>query len=198
MATKNGLIKKTDLTAFSNPRKGGIIGITIEKDDALIGVKMTDSTKEIFLATAEGKAIRFPEEQVRDMGRAAKGVRGMKLGKKDVLISMGTVEKGATCLTVTENGFGKRTDFSEYRVQSRGGKGIINIKTTKKNGLVVGAKAVTDKDELMLITAKGMIVRCAIKGIRTSGRSTQGVRVMKLEAKDRIASIARVVAEEEE
>ena len=132
------------------------------------------------------------------MGRGAKGVRGIRLGKKDVLITMEVVEKEATLLTVTEGGFGKRTDFSEYRVQSRGGKGIINIKTTKKNGLVTGAKSVTDKDEFMLITEKGMIVRCAIKDIRATGRSTQGVRLMKLEDKDKIASIARVIAEVEE
>ncbi|MDD5449891.1 MAG: DNA gyrase subunit A, partial [Candidatus Omnitrophica bacterium] len=182
MATKNGLIKKTELSAFSNPRKGGIIGITLEKDDELIGVQLTDGDKELILATKEGKAIRFREKQVRDMGRGAKGVFGIRLAKKDILIAMAVVEKDATLLTVTENGFGKRTDFSEYRVQSRGGKGIINIKANKKNGLVAGLKSVTDKDELMLITEKGMIVRCAIKDIRATGRSTQGVRLMKLEA----------------
>lgn len=198
MATKMGLIKKTELAAFSNPRKGGIIGITIEKDDELIGVKLTDGQKELTLATKEGKAIRFPEDHVRDMGRGAKGVRGIRLGKKDVLIAMEVVEKDATLLTVTDNGFGKRTDFSEYRVQSRGGKGIINIKAGKKNGLAVGVKSVTDKDELMLITEHGMIVRCAVKDIRTTGRSTQGVRLMKLEDKDNVASVAKVVPEEEE
>jgi DNA gyrase subunit A len=198
MATKMGLIKKTELTAFSNPRKGGIIGITIEKDDELIGVKLTDGHKELVLATKEGKAIRFPEDHVRDMGRGAKGVRGIRLGKKDILIAMEVVEKAATLLTVTDNGFGKRTDFSEYRVQSRGGKGIINIKAGKKNGLAVGVKSVTDKDELMLITEKGMIVRCPVKDIRTTGRSTQGVRLMKLEDKDNVASVARVIPEEEE
>ena len=198
MATKMGLIKKTELTAFSNPRKGGIIGITIEKDDELIGVKLTDGQKELTLATKEGKAIRFPEDHVRDMGRGAKGVRGIRLGKKDVLIAMEVVEKDATLLTVTNNGFGKRTDFSEYRVQSRGGKGIINIKAGKKNGLAVGVKSVTDKDELMLITGQGMIVRCAVKDIRTTGRSTQGVRLMKLESKDEVASVAKVVPEEAE
>jgi DNA gyrase subunit A len=198
MATKMGVIKKTAITAFANPRKGGIIGITLEKDDELIGVQLTDGHKELFLATKEGKAIRFPEEHVRDMGRGAKGVRGIRLGKKDILMAMEVVEKDATLLTVTENGFGKRTDFSEYRVQSRGGKGIINIKANKKNGLAVGVKNVTDKDELMLITEKGMIVRCAIKDIRTTGRSTQGVRLMKFDSKDRVSSIARVIPEEEE
>ena len=198
MATKMGQIKKTALTAFSNPRKGGIMGITIEKDDELIGVKLTDGQKELTLATMEGKAIRFPEDHVRDMGRGAKGVRGIRLGKKDVLIAMEVVEKDATLLTVTDNGFGKRTDFSEYRVQSRGGKGIINIKAGKKNGLAVGVKSVTDKDELMLITGQGMIVRCAVKDIRTTGRSTQGVRLMKLEDKDKVVSVAKVIPEEEE
>lgn len=197
MATKAGVIKKTELSAFANPRKGGIIGITLEKDDELIGVELTDGHKELLLATKEGKAIRFPEDHVRDMGRAAKGVRGIRLGKKDVLMAMEVVEKDATLLTVTENGFGKRTDFSEYRVQSRGGKGIINIKASKKNGLVVGVKSVTDKDEFMLMTEKGMIVRCAIKDIRATGRSTQGVRLIKIEDKDKVASIARVIAEEE-
>jgi DNA gyrase subunit A len=198
MATRQGVIKKTALTAFANPRKGGIIGITLEKDDELIGVELTDGHKELLLATMEGKAIRFPEDHVRDMGRGAKGVRGIRLGKKDILMAMEVVEKEATLLTVTDNGFGKRTDFSEYRVQSRGGKGIINIKANKKNGLVIGVKSADDKDEFMVITEQGMIVRCAIKDIRTTGRSTQGVRLIKLDAKDKVASIARVIAEEEE
>ncbi|NQU73589.1 MAG: DNA gyrase subunit A [Candidatus Omnitrophica bacterium] len=197
MTTKSGLIKKTELSAFSNPRKGGIIALTLTEDDELIGVKLTDGHKELFLATRDGKAIRFSEDDVRDMGRAAKGVHGIRVGKKDVVIAVEVVEKDATLLTVTENGFGKRTDFSEYRQQSRGGKGIINIKTTKNNGQVVGAKSVTDKDEFMLITEKGMIVRCAIKDIRATGRSTQGVRLMKLGSADKIATVARVVAEEE-
>lgn len=197
MTTKSGLIKKTGLSAFSNPRKGGIIALTLEKDDELIGVKLTDGHKELFLATRDGKAIRFSEDDVRDMGRAAKGVHGIRVGKKDVVIAVEVVEKNATLLTVTENGFGKRTDFSEYRQQSRGGKGIINIKTTKNNGQAVGVKSVTDQDEFMLISEKGMIVRCAIKSIRATGRSTQGVRIMKLGPADKVATIARVVAEEE-
>jgi len=198
MVTRKALIKKTELSAFANPRKGGIIGITIEKDDELIGVKLTDGKKELLMATREGKAIRFPEEQVRGMGRAAKGVIGMRIGKKDNIVGMEVVEKEATILTVTEHGFGKRTDFSEYRVQSRGGKGIINIKANKNNGLAVGINSVTDNDELMLITQKGMIVRCAVKDIRTTGRSTQGVRLMKLESSDKVSSVARVIPEEEE
>ncbi|MCX5667565.1 MAG: DNA gyrase subunit A, partial [Candidatus Omnitrophica bacterium] len=197
MATKNGTIKKTALTAYSNPRKGGIIGITLEKDDELIGVQRVDGNAELLLATREGKAIRFKESQVRDMGRGAKGVRGIKLGKKDSLIAMAIAKQEQTILTVTQEGFGKRTPFKEYRLQSRGGKGIINIKVTGKNGEAVGIKTVSDKDELMLITEKGMIVRSPVKDIRSTGRSTQGVRLMKLDKGDKIASIAKIIPEDE-
>ncbi len=197
MATKNGLIKKTDLAAYSHPRKGGIIGITLEKDDELITVGRTDGNTELLLATREGKAIHFKESQVRDMGRGAKGVRGIKLGKKDALIAMEVANQDQTVLTVTQEGFGKRTSFKEYRLQSRGGKGIINIKVTGKNGEAVGMNAVSDKDELMLITEKGMIVRSPVKDIRATGRSTQGVRLMKLDKGDKIASIAKIVPEDE-
>ncbi len=197
MATKDGVIKKTSLEAFSHPRKGGIIGITLEKDDELIGVEMTDGTREIFLATREGKAIRFSEEQVRDMGRGAKGVHGIRLGKKDKVIAMQVVKKDATLLTVASLGFGKRTPVEEYRLQSRGGKGIINIKVTAKNGEVVGLKTVSDKDELMIISEAGMIVRCAIKDIRETGRAVQGVRLIRLDTKDKVSCVAHIVVEEE-
>ena len=197
MTTKNGLIKKTTLTAYSNPRKGGIIGIGLEKDDVLIGVKMTSGNDEMLLATKEGKAIRFREAQVRDMGRAAKGVRGISLGKKDECIAMEVVKPDEMVLTVTGQGFGKRTLFKEYRLQSRGGKGIINIKVTGKNGEAVGLTTVSDKDEIILMTAKGMIVRCPIKDIRTTGRSTQGVRLMRLDAGDKVVSVAKIVPEDE-
>lgn len=197
MATRSGTIKKTALTAYSNPRKGGIIGITLEKDDELIGVQRTDGNAELLLATREGKAIRFKESQVRDMGRGAKGVRGVNLGKKDSLIAMAIAKQDQTILTVTQEGFGKRTPVKEYRLQSRGGKGIINIKVTGKNGEAVGMKTVSDKDELMLITEKGMIVRSPVKDIRSTGRSTQGVRLMKLDKGDKIASVAKIVPEDE-
>lgn len=197
MATRNGTIKKTELAAYSNPRRGGIIGIGLEKDDELIGVELTAGHDEILLATKEGKAVRFKETDVRDMGRSAKGVRGIKLGKKDACIAMEIVKPDATVLTVTGEGFGKRTSFKEYRLQSRGGKGIINIKVTGKNGEAVGMKTVTDRDEIMLITEKGMIVRSPIKDIRVTGRSTQGVRLMRLEAGDKIASVAKIVPEDE-
>jgi DNA gyrase subunit A len=198
MCTKNGTIKKTALTAYSNPRKGGIIGMGLEKDDELIEVERTTGDDEILLATREGKAIRFKETQVREMGRAAKGVRGINLGKKDSCIAMEIVKADQTVLTVTGQGFGKRTEFKEYRLQSRGGKGIINIKVTGKNGEAVGLKTVSDKDEIMLMTEKGMVVRSPIKDIRTTGRSTQGVRLMKLEASDKVASIAKIVPEDED
>jgi len=197
MATKNGLIKKTDLTAYSHPRKGGIIGIGLEDKDELIAVEMTDGHEEILLATREGKAIRFKESQVRDMGRSAKGVKGVTLGKKDICIAMQVVKGDQTVLTVTRQGFGKRTPFKEYRLQSRGGKGIINIKVTEKNGEAIDMKTVTDRDELMLITEKGMIVRSPVKDVRATGRSTQGVRLMRVEHDDKIASIAKIVPDEE-
>jgi DNA gyrase subunit A len=197
MATRQGLIKKTQLSAFSNPRKGGIIACTLEEGDELIGVVLTDGHQEILLGTQQGKAIRFPEWQVRDMGRAAKGVKGISLNKKDIVIDMEIVKKDASILTIASLGFGKRTELKQYRTQSRGGKGIINVKVTKKNGEVVGLTTVTDKDELMLITEGGIIVRTSVKDIRTTGRSTQGVRIIKLEAKDKVAGMARVVIEEE-
>ncbi|MCX5692224.1 MAG: DNA gyrase subunit A [Candidatus Omnitrophica bacterium] len=198
MATKNGLIKKTDLMAYSNPRKGGIIGITLEKDDELIEVELTDGHQEMLLATYLGKAIRFPEKQVRDMGRGAKGVKGIRLGKKDRVIAMQIAKKDSTVLTATSEGFAKRTAIDQYRKQSRGGKGIINVKVTKKNGEAVGLKTVNDQDELMVITQKGMIVRLSVKDIRSTGRSAQGVHIIKLDSGDTVSSIAHVIPEEKE
>jgi len=198
MATRNGTIKKTAVTAYSNPRRGGIIGIGLEEGDELIGVALTSGHDEILLATKTGKAVRFKESDVRDMGRGAKGVRGINLAKKDVCIAMAVVRPEATVLTVTSEGFGKRTPFKEYRLQSRGGKGIINIKVTGKNGEAVGMKTITDRDEIMLMTEKGMVVRSPIKDIRTTGRSTQGVRLMRLDSGDKIASIAKIVPDDED
>ena len=198
MATKRGAIKKTTLEAYSHPRKGGIIGMTLEKGDELIGVEMTDGKREILLATREGKAIRFPESQVRDMGRSAKGVKGINLAKKDEVIAMSVADPEATILTVTSLGFAKRSQFKEYRTQSRGGKGIINIRVTEKNGEAVALKTVSDRDEIMIMTEKGVIVRCPVKDVRSTGRAAQGVRIIKLDGKDKVSSIASVVEEEEE
>ncbi|MGA2775140.1 MAG: DNA gyrase subunit A [Candidatus Omnitrophota bacterium] len=198
MATKEGKIKKTKLDAYGNPRKGGIIGITLDKDDELIGVEMTDGKEELFIGTRQGKAIRFTETKVRDMGRQASGVRGISLGKKDEVVDMIVLKKDAAILTVTELGFAKRTTVDEYRLTSRGGKGVINIKVTDKNGQVVNIKSVTDTDELMVITQNGAFLRCAVKDIRETGRSAQGVRLIKLQDKDHVACVAPVIAEETE
>jgi DNA gyrase subunit A len=198
MATRMGYIKKTALNDYSNPRKNGIIGITLEDKDELIDVKLTDGKKDILLATRMGKAIRFPETQARPMGRAARGVRGISLSKNDDVIAMEMGEKDDTVLTVTELGFTKRTPLSQYRIQRRGGKGIINIKVTKKNGEAVRLKAVSDRDELMMITNQGVFLRCAVKDIRSTGRSSQGVRLIKLEESDHVSSVALVISEEEE
>ncbi|MDD3374188.1 MAG: DNA gyrase subunit A [Candidatus Omnitrophica bacterium] len=201
--TAQGNIKKTKLSAYSNPRKGGIVGITLEKGDVLIGTDISDSSCEVLLATREGKAVRFHEKQIRDMGRSAKGVRGIRLGKKDAVVSMevmspGIEKTGSTFLSVTSKGFAKRTDFCDYRQQSRGGKGIINISVTEKNGHVVRSLSATPEDEIMAMTKKGMVVRCSVKDIRQTGRNTQGVRLINLDKDDVVSSVASVVAKEEE
>jgi DNA gyrase subunit A len=198
MVTRQGQIKKTRLDAYGNPRKGGIIGITLDKGDELISVELTDGKQELLIGTRQGKAIRFSESKVRDMGRQAQGVRAITLAKKDNVIDMVLCQKDATILTVTELGFAKRTPVKEYRLTSRGGKGIINIKVTSKNGEAVSLKTVSDNDELMVITQNGMFLRCAIKDIRTTGRSAQGVRLIKLQDKDCVSCVAPVIAEEEE
>jgi DNA gyrase subunit A len=198
MATKQGTIKKTRLDAYANPRKAGIIAITLESGDELIEAEITDGQQELLLITRHGKAIRFPEEQAREVGRASRGVRGVRLEKKDSVVSMQVVRPKAELLTVTTLGFGKRSPIEEYRLQSRGGKGIINIKVTSKNGEVVGAKTVTAQDEVMLISHEGMMVRCPVKDVRSTGRAAQGVRLISIKGKDRVASIAAVVPKEKE
>ena len=197
MVTKLGLIKKTCLAEYGNPRKGGIIGMTIEKGDELIEVKLTDGKEELLIATRQGKAIHFPGIQVRSMGRSARGVRAVSLGKKDEVIATQVAQKDDTVLTVTELGFAKRTPINQYRLQRRGGKGIINVKVTAKNGEAVGFKIVSDTDELMVITQNGMFLRCLVKDIRSTGRSSQGVRLIKLADKDKVSSVAHVVVEED-
>jgi len=198
MVTRKGQIKKTRLDAYANPRKAGIIGITLDKDDGLIGVELTDGKQELLIGTKAGKAVRFSEAKVRDMGRQARGVRGISLAKKDEVIDMVLAQKGSTVLTVTELGFAKRTPIEEYRLTSRGGQGVINIKVTAKNGPAISLKSVSDNDELMVITQNGMFLRCAIKDIRATGRSAQGVRLIKLQEKDHVSCVAPVIAEEEE
>ena len=197
MTTRNGVIKKTLLSAFSNPRKGGINAMNIPENDFLIDAQITDGTCDIILATREGQAIRFPEGKVRDMGRAAYGVKGITLAKKDRLIGMVVVKRDTTLLSVTENGYGKRTDISDYRVTNRGGKGIINIKTSERNGKVIAIKEVVTDDELMLISQKGIIIRQPVVQIKTIGRATQGVKLINLDSGDKVVDVARVVKSEE-
>ena len=197
-ATKKGLIKKTDLMSYANPRPSGIRAIALEQGDEVIGVRLTDGQQEIILSTLDGQSIRFKEAQVRPTGRGTYGVVGMRMDKGDEVVSMEILSLGANILTVAENGYGKRTDMGEYRLQSRGGKGIITMKTTDKTGRVVGAQQVTDEDQLMLVTNKGKIIRLRVKDIRVIGRNTQGVRLIDLEDGERVVSLARLAEKEEE
>ncbi|MCH7504357.1 DNA gyrase subunit A, partial [PVC group bacterium] len=198
MATENGIVKKTSLDAFKNPRKNGIIAMGVKQGDRLIKVKMSTGKNKIILGTFDGKSLCFKEENVRNMGRTASGVTGMRMSKGDKIVGMEVLEEGATILTVCENGHGKRTDFKEYRVQGRGGKGIINIKTTARNGKVVGFMGVSDHHDVIVSTLKGMIVRMSIKDLRTIGRNTQGVRLVSLKNGDKVVSVARIDKRSEE
>jgi DNA gyrase subunit A len=222
-ATHNGTVKKTDLKDFCHVRAGGIIAINIEKGDELVAARLTDGVQIVFLASHDGQAIRFEETDVRSMGRNATGVRGMNLDEKDYIVGMATTvkpdavlppapakdpaestlevedvgKKGSLILSVTENGYGKRTAADEYRLTNRGGKGVINVKTTERNGKVVGIAQVTEDAEVMLISQYGKIIRIESKFIRESGRSAQGVRLLNIEAGDRVAAAVVIPPEEE-
>ncbi|QRN96224.1 DNA gyrase subunit A [Archangium violaceum] len=197
--TKRGVVKRTDLSAFSNVRSSGIRALGIEEGDELVAVKITDGSKDILLSTANGMSIRFPETEVRSMGRDAYGVKGITLEDGDEVVGADLVEKDTTVLTVTENGYGKRTEEGEYRQQGRGGKGIIDIKATERNGKVVGLLQVTDKDEVMLVTNGGMLIRMKAKEISVIGRNTQGVRLIALEsAEEKVTGISKLPESEEE
>src|SRR4029453_4173509 len=180
------------LSAYGNPRAGGIIAINIEEGDRLLDVRVTDGTGEILLATKDGFAIRFPETDARPMGRDTTGVRGVALRKGDRVVTMEVLAKDGTILTVAERGFGKRPELDESPLQARGGMGIINLKVTPKTGAVIGVKQVRDEDNLMLITQSGQIIRIHVGDIRVIGRSTQGVKVMDLEGEDRLVAVAKV------
>ncbi|OGS03878.1 MAG: DNA gyrase subunit A [Elusimicrobia bacterium RIFOXYA2_FULL_47_53] len=197
MGTRMGTVKKTPLSEFANPRKGGIIAIGLDDGDVLIDVKHTDGKMQLVTATKEGLAIRFKEAEVRPIGRSGKGVRAIRLDDKDIVVGMETVTPKDVLLIATENGYGKRTDIEDYRVQARGGKGVINIKTTDRNGKVVGIKKANDGDELMLMTEKGMTIRQPVKDISIIGRNAQGVRLLRLDEADKLACIATVAKEEE-
>ena len=191
--TKKGVIKKTEMMQYANPRPSGIIALGIDEGDELVSVRITDGTKHLLLSSKEGMSIRFEESEVRPMGRAAYGVKGMTLEGADELVSAEVVEPGKTLLTVTANGYGKRTEEAEYRIQGRGGKGIIDIKTSDRNGSVIGAAQVSEDDEIMLITNKGMLIRTRAKDVSVIGRNTQGVRLISLEAEDeKVVSVTRL------
>jgi len=198
-ATKNGIVKKTALSEFENIRKGGLFAITLKEDDELIGVRLTDGNQEIIMGTKLGMSIRFPESDVRAMGRAAAGVKGISLAKNDVVIDMDIVHEGATVLIVTENGYGKRTPIEEYRAQTRGGKGIKTLNVTQRNGAIVGLKVIRAEDDIMIITQAGVLIRLNVDTISTMGRYTQGVRLIRLDGEDqRVATVARVEKSEVE
>ncbi len=197
-ATKRGVVKKTELSAYANPRAGGIIALGIEEGDELIEVALTDGQGEILLSTREGQAIRFSEEEVRPMGRTAVGVIGVTLDAKDEVVSMEVLRAKATVLTVTENGYGKRTDIEEYRLQGRGGSGIITVKTTERNGSVVGVRQVTDEDDVMIISNRGKIIRMKVQGISVMGRNTQGVRLIQMDEDEKVMAFAKLAEKEDE
>jgi DNA gyrase subunit A len=194
MGTRKGTIKKTELSAFANPRAGGIIAMGVEEDDEVIDVQLSDGKSEVFIGTRDGKAIRFAEDDVRAMGRTAYGVRGIQLREGDEVVAMQVAKAGGTLLTVTEKGYAKKTELDEYRITARGGLGVKNIEVTDKNGHVVGIAQVHANEELLVITEQGKILRTPAAEIRTIGRATQGVRLMDLEGEDKIVSVALVEA----
>ena len=193
-ATKNGLVKKTDLMAYSNPRRNGIIALNLDEVDELIEAKITDGSQDIVLGTSSGKAIRFPEAKVRSMGRVARGVKGVKLAKGDKLVGMVAVRREGTLLVVSEKGYGKRSEIADYRVTNRGGVGIITLNITPKVGRMIALMEVVDDDDLMIITGKGIVIRLKVKLIRTIGRRTQGVRLIRIGEDDWITDVARVIS----
>jgi DNA gyrase subunit A len=193
LATERGLIKKTELGAFGNPRRGGIIAINVQDGDEVIGAARTSGSDEILIATQGGKAIRFSDSQVRPMGRAAAGVRAIGTRGDDRVVGMEILRPGATILTVTERGYGKRSPLDHYREQGRGGQGIFTVRVTRKNGPVIGIHQVNDDDELMLITNGGKLLRLRANSIPTMGRATQGVRLMDMGEEERVTDVARLV-----
>ena len=198
MATQGGLVKKTNLSAYSHPRRGGINAINIVEGDRLIEAKLTNGSQDIILGTRDGQAVRFHESEVRDMGRTAQGVKGVRLRKGDDVVGMVVVQREGTLLVVTENGYGKRTSMMDYPVKHRAGMGVITIRTSERNGKMVTIKEVVDDDELMIITANGVVIRLPIIGITTIGRNTQGVKLIRLDKGDKVVDVARLMSREEE
>ena len=198
LATRRGQIKKTELAQYANPRRGGIIAIGFNEGDELIGAARTGGTDEILIATQDGKSIRFKEDQVRPMGRSAAGVRAISTREGDDAVSMEVLEAGQTVLTVTERGYGKRSPLDDYREQNRGGQGIITIKTSERNGSVVAVIQVSERDEVMLVTNAGKVIRMRVSGVPTIGRNTQGVRLMEIGEDERVVSVTRLPRDEDE
>ena len=192
LATRSGIVKKTDVMAYSRPRSGGIIAVDLAPGDELIGVRITDGTQNVFLASGHGKSIRFHESNVRPTGRVSRGVRGMRLAKEEYIVGMEVLTDGKTLMAVTEHGYGKRTSIDEYPIHRRGGKGVITIKTTERNGMVVAIVLVTDEDDLMLMTDRGKIIRMPVRDISVIGRNTQGVRLIVMEPGERVVRAARL------
>ncbi|MEO3945724.1 DNA gyrase subunit A [Gorillibacterium sp. CAU 1737] len=196
-ATREGIVKKTPLSDYRYIRKGGLIAVHLREEDRLVGVKLTDGKQEIIMGTKQGMSIRFPEQDVRSMGRAATGVKGISIGEDDAVISMDVVNDDDSVLIVTTNGFGKRTPMTDYRVQSRGGKGIKTLNITAKNGPVVGLNVVKDDEDLMIITTQGTIIRMSMDGINLMGRNTQGVRLINIKDDDEVGTVSRVEKSED-
>ncbi len=192
MSTRNGMIKKSELSQFNTSRKAGLIALSLKSEDELISVKLTDGNKELILVTVDGMSIRFSENDVRNMGRTAMGVKAISLNKGDYVVEMGLVDEGTDLLVVSENGYGKRTSLNEYRAQSRGGKGIKTYSISNKTGKLVGSKIVKDKDEIMIINTSGTVIRLEVDGISRFGRNTRGVKLMRIKDNDNVASIAKV------
>ena len=197
-ATRKGLVKKTELMAYANPRRDGIIALALDDDDEVIGVRLTDGQQEVLLSTRSGQAIRFSEEEVRPTGRGTYGVKGITIDEQDAVVSLETINKEATLLTVSARGYGKRSDVDGYRLQSRGGKGVITMRTTEKTGEVVSMRQVNDDDHLMLVTDTGRIIRLRMAELRVIGRNTQGVRLLNTGPEERVVSLALLAEKEDE
>ena len=205
MATKNGLVKKTSLMAYFTSRREGIIAINLREGDELIGVKLTEGTEDVMLVTKHGQAIRFPEEQVRPMGRAASGVKGIRLSSEDAVLGMEVVRgeevdagTAGDLFVITEKGFGKRTQIDKYPRQGRGGRGVRTLRVVIDKGPIVGGKIVRKGEELMVVSAEGIVIRISVKGVPVVGRQTQGFRVMSMKGTDRVSALARVPIQEDE
>ncbi|WP_292753104.1 DNA gyrase C-terminal beta-propeller domain-containing protein, partial [Methylophaga sp. UBA4204] len=198
MATASGTVKKTPLVDYSRPRANGIIAVDLKDDDKLVGVALTDGESDVMLFSSNGKVIRFPETDVRSMGRVSRGVRGMRLADGEQIISLIIAQQEGAILTATEFGYGKRTNLEEYRVQGRGGQGIISIQTSARNGQVVGAVQVCDEDQIMLITNGGTLVRTPVKHVSLVGRNTQGVRLINLSNEEKLVGLERVIEDEDQ